>query len=97
MGSLDSKIIFLNLFELINFQHMYDKLQLYLLQSYRCKVDNVLGCFLVSFLIKLISLSFNVTALDGDDVLVVTEGEDNIYHSEISYAVLKTFVCICVY
>ena len=72
-------------------------LRLYLLQWCVCKVDNIWGCFLVSFPKKWISRSANITALDGDNVLVVTEGEDTIGHSEISYAVLNVVVYVCVH
>ena len=82
MESWDSKIQFLNFFELRDSQQMYGKLQLYILQSCACKVDNFLGCFLVSFPKKLISHSANISTLDGDTVLVVAEGGDTIGHSE---------------
>ena len=41
--------------------------------------------------------SANITALNGDNVLVVTEGEDTIEHYEISYFVLNlvAYVCVC--
>ena len=55
------------------------------------------GFFLFSFLKKLISRSANITTLDGDNIFVVTEGEDTIYHSEISYAVLNVVVYVFVY
>ena len=97
MESWDSKIQFLNFFELRDSQQMYGKLQLYILQSCACKVDNFLGCFLVSFPKNSILHSANITAINSDDVLVVTEGEDTIDHSEISYAVLNVVVYVCVY
>ena len=97
MESWDFKIPFLNIFELSDSQQMYRKLRLYLLQSCACKLDNFWGCFLVSLPKKLISRSVNITALDNDNVLVVTEGEDTIDHSEISYAVLNVVDYVCVY
>ena len=57
-------------------------------------MDIVLGLFLVSFTKKLILCSANITALNGDNVVVVTEGEDTIDHYEISYAVLNFVVYI---
>ena len=44
----DSKITFLNFFELSDSQQMYDKFQLYLLQSCAYKVDKFWGWILVS-------------------------------------------------
>ena len=76
---------------------MDGKLWLYILQSCACKVDNFWVSFLVSFPIKSISRSTNITALDGNNVLVVTEGEDTIDHYGISYYVLNVVVCVCVY
>ena len=76
---------------------MYGKLWLYILQLCVCKVDNFLGCFLFGFPKKLISRSANIMALDCDNVLVVTEGEDTIDHYEIIYAVLNVVVYVCVY
>ena len=76
---------------------MYGKLWLYLFLSCACKVGIFWGCFLVSFLKKLILRSANIITLDSDNVLVVTEGEDTIDHSEISYAVLNVVVYVFVY
>ena len=39
----------------------------------------------------------DITALDGITILVVTEDEDTIDRSEISYAVLNFVVYVCVY
>ena len=60
-------------------------------------MDNFQGCFLVSLPIFLISRSIKITTLDGDNVLVVTEGEDNIERSEISYVVLNVVIYVCIY
>ena len=60
-------------------------------------MDTFGGCFLIIFPKKLISRSANITVLDGDNVLVVAEGEDNIDHSGISYAVLNIDIYVCVY
>ena len=46
-------------------------------------MDNFWGCFLVSYPKNSILHSANITAINSDDVLVVTEGEDTIYHSEM--------------
>ena len=63
----------------------------------RYKVDSFGGCFLVSFPIKPTSHSSNITALNRDNIIVVTEGDDDIDHSEISYAVSNFVVYVCVY
>ena len=60
-------------------------------------MDNFWGFFLASFPKQLISRSASITALDGNNVLVVTEGKDIIDHSEISYAVLNSVVYVCIY
>ena len=44
-----------------------------------------------------ISRSANITALDCDKVIFVTEGEDTIDHYYISYSVLNVVVHVCVY
>ena len=93
----DSKIPFLSFFELSYYQRMYGKLWLYLLQSCVCKVDNFMGCFLVSFMKKLTSRSANIILLVGNNVLIVTEGKDTIDHYEIIYAVLNVVVYAFVY
>ena len=59
-------------------------------------MDNFCGFFLVNFTTKLISHSANITALESNNVLVVTEDEDTIDHSEISYAMLNFIVCVFV-
>ena len=97
MESWDSKIPFLDFFELSNSQRMYGKLRLCIFQSCACKVDIFWCCFLVSFLKKSISRSANITTLDGDNIFVVGEGEDTIDHSEISYAVLNVVVYVFFY
>ena len=96
MESWDSKIPFSNFFELGDSQPMYGKLRLYILQLCACKMDNFCGCFLVIFTKELISHSANITALEGSNVLVGTEGEDTIDHYEISYAVLNVIVYVFV-
>ena len=98
MQSWDSKIPFPDFFELSDSQQMYGKLWLYLLQSCACKVDNLWGCIHVSFPKKLISRNANITALDVNNVLVVTEGEDTIDHSEITKPTvsIRTMICFVV-
>ena len=59
-------------------------------------MDNFCGCFLASFTKELISHSANITALEGNNVLVVTESEDTIDHFEISYAMLNVIVYVFV-
>ena len=61
---------------------------MYILQSCLCKVDNIWGFSLVGLSIRLLSCSDNITTIDGDDVVVVTEGEDTIEYYEISFDVL---------
>ena len=41
---------------------------------------------------KSILLSANITTLDGDNVLFVTEGEDTIDHYEIIHSVMEVFM-----
>ena len=97
MESWDSKISFLNLSlnsailngYMVNFGYI-------IFSRTSCKVDNFWGFFLVSFPKKLILRSANITTLDGEHVLVVTEGEDTIDHSEIIYAVINAVVYVCV-
>ena len=60
-------------------------------------MDNFWGFLLISFLKKLISPSANITALDRDNISVVTEGDDTNEHYEISYAVINVVVFVCVY
>ena len=97
MESWDSKIPFLNVFELRESQQMYGIFQVYLLHSCAFKVDNFWAHFHVSLPKKLISCSAKITAIDGNNVLLVTEGEDTIDHSKISYTVINTVVYVCVY
>ena len=73
MKSWDSKFSFLIFFEIRNYQWVYGKLRLYILKSCACKVDNFWGCSLVSFLKKSILHSANITALNGDNILVATD------------------------
>ena len=94
MESWDSKIPFFNFFVLSNSRWIHGKLWLYLVKLCVCKVDKFWGRFLVSFLKKLILRSANIITLDSDNVLVVTEGEDTIDHSEISYAVINVVVYV---
>ena len=67
---------------------MGSKLQLYILQSCLCKVDNIWGFSPVGLPIKLLSCSVNITTIEYDDVVVVTVGEDTIEFYEISFDVL---------
>ena len=60
-------------------------------------MDNLWGLLIVIFLGKLISRSVNITPLDGNTDLDVTEGENTIGHSKIVYAVLTTVLYVCVY
>ena len=63
-----------------------------------CKVDIfTVSFFLVSFTQKTISHSINVTTLDVDNVLLVTQDKDTIVQYEISYSVLNFFVYVCVF
>ena len=60
-------------------------------------MGNLGGCFLVSFPEKSIPCSSNITTIDGNKVIVITEGKYTIEHYEISYAGLNDVVYVCFY